>query len=449
MILCSLLMLLGTYLRLAMENKIKITEVSWRFLYDEVSSKLHVKRQYVVDLHCQLVDEGCVFLFGHGDGSKRGPKEEIHRRLNPLQVQSMVDSVDDYHANGRTITNREIRDYLMLEHQITLSNMTISNYFERLGLTWKRVNNKRRGMGAYLKDLLRQFMIDIDKVMNNENCIIVGTDESYIHRNHCSNFSYVTKKEIAIGRSNDKGERLIIMHAISPHGPLAKREETTNSQVSDLQWKRDTCNPHPREDGKITCETIWKSDSRSGDYHNNMNSDMFMKWVVEKLLPSFKKLHPGKKMVLLLDNAPYHHKQQICNLTNKSKKQLVELCIENGVDKIDVKWNNNRVDVYANYNVDEDIVKFKDTTIKLTFNEEVFQQRPTTNQPFAPTVNELRLGIVAWLQNNRPDLLECMVTSTIEDAGHQIIWTKLCDREEHQHLLSKRCGVFPAQRLVR
>jgi transposase len=224
LILCSLSMLLGTYLRLAMENKKKITEVSWRLLYDEVSSKLHVKRQYVVDLHRQLVDEGCVLLFGHGDGSKRGPKEEIHRKLNQVQVQSIVDRVDDYHADGRTITNREIRNYLTLEHQITLSKMTISNYFKRLGLTWKRVSNKRRGMGAYRKDLLRQFMIDVDKVINDENCIIVGTDESYIHRNHCSKFSYVTKKEITIGRSNNKGERLIIMYTISPHGPLAEQE---------------------------------------------------------------------------------------------------------------------------------------------------------------------------------------------------------------------------------
>jgi hypothetical protein len=282
---------------------------------------LHVKRQYVVDLHRQLVDEGCVLLFGHSDGSKRGPKEEIHRKLNQMQVQSIVDRVDNYHADGRTITNREIRNYLTLEHQITLSKMTISNYFKRLGLTWKRVSNKRRGMGAYQKDLLRQFMIDVDKVMNNDDCIIVGTNESYIHRNHCSKFSYITKKEITIGRSNNKGERLIIMHEISPHGPLAERDKTTNRPVSDLQWKRDTCHPHPREDGKITCETIWKSASRSGDYHDNMNSDMFMKWVVEKLLPSFEKLHPGKKMVLLLDNEPYHHKRQIGNLTSKSKKQ--------------------------------------------------------------------------------------------------------------------------------
>jgi hypothetical protein len=72
--------------------------------------------------------------------------------------------------------------------------MTISNYFKGLGLTWKRVSNKRRGMGAYRNDLLRQFMIDVDKVINNDDCVIVGTNESYIHRNHCSKFSYVTKK---------------------------------------------------------------------------------------------------------------------------------------------------------------------------------------------------------------------------------------------------------------
>jgi hypothetical protein len=193
-------------------------------------------------------------------------------------------------------------------------------------------------------------------------------------------FLYVAKKESTIGRRNNKGKRLIIMHAISPHGPLAEREELTNLPVSNLVWKSDSCHLHPSQDGKITCETIWKATAKSGDYHENMNSNMFMKWVKEKLLPTFERLHPGKKMVLILDNAPYHHKRMIGNLSNKAKQELVDICNEHNIKSIDVEWNNHQIEAYSNYNVDKDMVKREDATIRLTFDEEEFMKTPN-NQP--------------------------------------------------------------------
>ena len=72
------------------------------------------------------------------------------------------------------------------------------------------------------------------------------------------------------------GKRLIILHAITPDGPLVERDDT-GYPIDDLQWSGDT--PHPKQQqGKLTCETLWVSNSSTGDYHNNMNSEMFMKW---------------------------------------------------------------------------------------------------------------------------------------------------------------------------
>ena len=56
-----------------------------------------------------------------------------------------------------------------------------------------------------------------------------------------------------------------------------------------------------------------------------MNSDIFTKWVDWRLLPSFNKKYPGKKMILVADNAPYHHKRDIGSLGSKSKKKMVDL----------------------------------------------------------------------------------------------------------------------------
>jgi hypothetical protein len=58
----------------------------------------------------------------------------------------------------------------------------------------------------------------------------------------------------------------------------------------------------------LTAECIWKSDTKTGDYHDNMNSEMFMNWVTKKLVQTFEAMYPGKRMILILDNAAYHHK---------------------------------------------------------------------------------------------------------------------------------------------
>ena len=105
--------------------------------------------------------------------------------------------------------------------------------------------------------------------------------------------------------------------------------------VSNLVWNRDT--PHPDKTcGKLTCETLWLAESHKGDYHDNMNSDIFVKWINDSLFPTFRKLYPGKKMVLVCDNAPYHHKRKIGSLALISKKNLIKMMEEYEVDHIDL-----------------------------------------------------------------------------------------------------------------
>jgi hypothetical protein len=168
----------------------------------------------------------------------------------------------------------------------------------------------RRKVGEHCKDLLCTFLIEYGKIikvinqdMKNFWFVPVATDESYIHYNHNNKYLYMKKIKVQVGRSNKKGQRRIIMHAITPKDPIGEWDNKTNLPVSNLLWKGDTCHPHLRKDGKLTCKMIWKSSSRSGDYHENMNSNMFMKWIEEKLIPTFERLHPGKTMVLVLDNA--------------------------------------------------------------------------------------------------------------------------------------------------
>ena len=48
--------------------------------------------------------------------------------------------------------------------------------------------------------------------------------------------SYYTNPEL-IGKSSSKGKRPIILHAITPNGPLCKPDPETNLPYDDLIWK--------------------------------------------------------------------------------------------------------------------------------------------------------------------------------------------------------------------
>jgi hypothetical protein len=149
---------------------------------------------------------------------------------------------------------------------------------------------------------------------------------------------------------------------------------------------------------------------------------MFIKWVQENLIPTFKQIHPGKQMVLIMDNALYHHKRKIGTFSSKTKQELVEMCKKYKVEYIDLQSIDNRLYAYRTNNHDKDNVQFQGDLIELTFDEDIFIARPTINQPFIPAVQELRAGIVGYLKINNPKVLECQVKNISKVAGHFIIW---------------------------
>lgn len=101
----------------------------------------------------------------------------------------------------------------------------------------------------------------------------VYLDESYINKNHSRDATwYLENDGSIIGKPTGKGERLIIVNAITSEGwvPEAK--------------------------------LVFKAASKTGDYHENMNWHVFLEWfegVLLKNIPS--------NSIIILDNAAYHN----------------------------------------------------------------------------------------------------------------------------------------------
>ena len=101
----------------------------------------------------------------------------------------------------------------------------------------------------------------------------VYLDESYINKNHSNdNTWYFEEDGIIIGKPTGKGDRLIIVDAITKDG-----------------WV-----PNAR--------LVFKASKKTGDYHANMNWDNFSEWFQGKLVKNIP-----ENPLIIMDNATYHN----------------------------------------------------------------------------------------------------------------------------------------------
>lgn len=123
----------------------------------------------------------------------------------------------------------------------------------------------------------------------------VYLDESYVNKNHSNDFIwYYGEDGPWVQKPTGKGERLIIMNAITKDGwvPEAK--------------------------------LVFKSTRKTGDYHGQMNWELFKKWFIQKLLPNI----PAHSLIIM-DNAPYHNiLSEHSPPTPQSAKQQIKKWLE-------------------------------------------------------------------------------------------------------------------------
>ncbi len=101
----------------------------------------------------------------------------------------------------------------------------------------------------------------------------VYLDESYVNKNHSNDFIWYSDEDGPwVQKPTGKGERLIIINAITKSG-----------------WVSGS-------------KLVFKSTRKTGDYHGQMNLDLFKKWLTEMLLPNIP-----KNSLIIMDNASYHN----------------------------------------------------------------------------------------------------------------------------------------------
>lgn len=149
---------------------------------------------------------------------------------------------------------------------------TLWKIIRQIGFRFKKCGSKRKLlMERYDIVAWRYRYLNILRQNRNEGRPIVYLDETYIHASYSVNKCWQMENEQGVLKSDSVGARWIIVHAGGEMGFIP------NAQL------------------------IFKSQSKSGDYHDDMNRTNFMKWLKDKLIPN---LPPNS--LIVMDNAPYH-----------------------------------------------------------------------------------------------------------------------------------------------
>jgi transposase len=253
-------------------------------------------------------------------GPSSAAQELIHRELNDVKLNNVFESC--------TTLCTEVKEQL----GIVVSKSTMHRWLHTLGYQYGKkhfVNSDP----TYRHALIRSYIYKYAKALKEQEqgtAIIVYMDESYIHAHHCSTklwflLSDSTKNEV---RGDNKGKRIIIMHAMTKDGLLEVAGVEPSNILTELYH---SC--------ALIFNEVCVDGITSADYHDTINGEKFIGWVQTRLLPTFKQLYPGKKMYLVLDNAKYHHHRgpDWFSPSNKKRGALADFLRQRKVKSITVE----------------------------------------------------------------------------------------------------------------
>jgi len=223
---------------------------------------------------------------------------------------SYQESVRSYvraaNSKGEHITLADIRDFLKKEYaDESFHKATLARTLNRWGFEFgKGVRSQHLKEKDHVVAARQRYLREMrsNRVPGNNTATIrpeVYLDESYVNKNHSNDFIwYYGEDGPWVQKPTGKGERLIIINAITASGWIPGSK------------------------------LVFKSTRKTGDYHGQMNWDLFKKWFTEMLLPNIP-----EHSLIIMDNAPYHNilSEHSPPTPKSSKKKIKEWLEQNKI----------------------------------------------------------------------------------------------------------------------
>ena len=216
-------------------------------------------------------------------------------------------------------------------------------------------------------------------------------------------------------KSTSRGQRLIFIHDITKYGTLFDFDVIKGRPIDKIKWKGDAPyvnSPYIKTINEaaaplpLTSKLIWLSNSHTGDYHDNINGKMFMKWITTKVIPLAACNYPGVQMVPVTDNAPYHHVRGIPYLESFSKKSTINLMKGHGMDYMILLLTNEQISLL----IEQYNCTINNGHLQIPFNEERLQKIKTKSNALENSSSkELKVSTAIWMKRHNHKVLSCKV----------------------------------------
>lgn len=248
-------------------------------------------------------------------------------------------------------TLKHIHRKFVLDNGYTGSRESLRHIMHKMGFRWRKTRTNRKLLmeKPEVQQLRTNFLRKM-KRFREENRPIVYMDETYIHSTHTHAYSWNDNSNEGFHKPVSKGQRLIIVNAGGAGG-----------FVKNAYLK-------------------FKSQTKSGDYHSEMNYTNYKKWLQEMLIPN---LSPNS--VLVIDNAPYHNVQTEKCPTMSSRKDAMREWL--GQQNIPFTDEMLKIDLYA-------LIKLHKPRFKTYEIDTIMEQNGHTVlrlPPYHPDLNPIEL----------------------------------------------------------
>jgi hypothetical protein len=234
------------------------------------------------------------------------PRGRRDYAINVSHQEIVRDYIRTANLEGIHITLETIQDFLQAEtlnescHIATLARTLDRWGFEfGKGTRTQHLKEKDYVIAARHRYLRKMKSNRLNGSYEKTICPEVYLDETYVNKNHSNDFVWYSSEDGPwIKRPTGNGERLIIINAITKNGWVKK------------------------------AKTVFKSTRKTGDYHGQMNCELFEKWCREKLIPNIP-----SNSIIVMDNASYHNglSEKSAPISTSSKKNIFNWLEKNKV----------------------------------------------------------------------------------------------------------------------
>lgn len=266
-----------------------------------------------------------------GRGSVKYKANDIDERFKVIKEEHLKSMIHFIRERNRSMsgmcTVRALQAHLLQKFGKIFKYPTIRYALAvRLGLRYRTTRKTRLVFTPQRILLADDFCVKTCAALEEEaagDAVLVYMDETYCHQHHMPSKAWQEDDDaegaVKCDRVRSRGKMFIIVHALTKDRMMFKTNRR-GERPEPGEWQSSRV---------LTCEMIYESKKAKGDYHENMNGTMFLKWLKQRLIPTFKALYGDRKMILMLDNAPYHHvRPEDCFFASQENKTVIQAQFE-------------------------------------------------------------------------------------------------------------------------